>query len=401
MKIAYFDMFSGISGDMTLGALVDLGVPVDHLQKELSKMLPGFELKARQVLKSHLRATDIVVDVTAKEGVSRNYTDIKAMIENAPLSESVKNNSLKAFEKIARAEAHIHNKDIEKVHFHEIGGVDSIVDIIGSFIAIEYLGIEKVYGSIVPLGSGFIECAHGRIPVPVPATLAILQDIPVTNSDAKTEIVTPTGAALISTLGESFGPMPAMAVKKTGYGSGKRDTGAKLPNLMRVVLGDAVDETGDDIISKETICVAKTNIDDMNPEAIGFLMESLFKQNALDVTYVPVHMKKNRPGTQVEVICRKEDLGSIVELILSETTSIGVRHHECQRSYLSREKVDLETRFGNVQVKKIIRPASDNGGKIEYVPEYEVAAGIAKENNMALKDVYNQILSDANSLDRE
>lgn len=400
--IAYVDMFSGISGDMTLGALIDLGVPLDWLKEKLGHVLNGFQLKTRIVYKHHLKATDLVVEVIDEGRASRNYNEIRVLIKNSSLPEKVKKNSLSAFKKIALAESHIHGKDIETIHFHEIGGIDSIVDIIGSFLCVEYLGIEKVYASSIPLGSGFVTCAHGQIPVPVPATMAILKDIPVRPSDATTEIVTPTGAAIISTLSSSFGQMPEMIIKQVGYGSGKRDTGSGLPNLLRIILGEPLknekkkdekkNETG---VHKEAIHIVKTNVDDTIPEVLGFLMETLFENKALDVCYIPVHMKKNRPGVQLEVICRKQDLDNIIQIILAQTTSIGVRHYECERSFLLREKAFIETLFGKLQVKKIINP--DNS--IRFVPEYDVAKKVAKEKNIPLKDVCTQILSDANQLD--
>ena len=394
--IAYVDMFSGISGDMTLGALIDLGVPVDWIKEELSHVLRGFQLKTSIVYKHHLKAIDLIVDVSDKDNSSRNYKDIKELIKNNSLPEKVKENSLFAFEKIARAESVIHGKDIETVHFHEIGGIDSIVDIIGSFLCVEYLGIKKVYASPVPLGSGFVTCSHGKIPVPVPATVAILKDIPVTPSDANTEIVTPTGAAIIATLASCFGRMPEMTIQKVGYGAGKRDTGSGLPNLLRIILGKEIKDQKEDkaTIQKEAIYVVKTNVDDMSPEVSGFLMETLFENQALDVCYVPVQMKKNRPGTQIEVMCRKEDLDNIVHIILTQTTSIGVRCHECERFFLLREKAFVKTLFGKLQVKKITNP--DN--TVRFVPEYDVAKRIAKQKKIALKDVYNQILRDANPL---
>ncbi len=394
MMIAYFDMFSGISGDMTLGAFIDLGVPRQWLQKEVSKVLTGFELKTKLVDKHHLRATDLSVELKKDDQISRNYSDIKIMIKRASLPEKVKQNSLSAFEKIAKAESNIHNKNIEKVHFHEVGGVDSIVDIIGTFLCVEYLKIQKVYASIVPLGSGFVDCSHGKLPVPVPATLAILKDIPVKQSDAKTEIVTPTGAAIIATLTEQFGPMPEMVVNKTGYGSGKRETGSKLPNLIRIVLGAEVEEKidKDSAVQTETIHIVKTNVDDMSPELSGFLMEMLIENQALDVCFIPVQMKKSRPGIQIEVLCRKDDLDGIIDIILTQTTSIGVRYHECVRSYLLRENAVIETSFGKLQVKKITNPDKT----IRCVPEYDVAKRVAMETGIPLKDVYNQILTEAN-----
>ncbi|SDU37210.1 nickel pincer cofactor biosynthesis protein LarC [Desulfobacula phenolica] len=394
--IAYFDMFSGISGDMTLGAFLDLGVPVDWLNEKLSGVLKGFELKTSIVYKHHLKAMDVVVDVIEEDCSSRNYKDIKTLIETCSLSETVKMNSLLAFKKIAQAESVIHGKDIETVHFHEIGGIDSIVDIIGSFLCVEYLGIKQVYASCIPLGSGFVTCSHGKIPVPVPATIAILKNIPVKPSDAKTEIVTPTGAAIICTLAASFGGMPEMTVKQVGYGSGKRDTGSTLPNLLRIVLGkERKDQKQENTnIQKETIYVIKTNVDDMSPEVSGFLMETLFENQALDVCYVPVQMKKNRPGIQIEVMCRKENLDHIVRLILAQTTSIGVRYHECERSFLLRETAVIDTLFGKMQVKKITNPDKS----IRFVPEYEAAKKVAKKKKIPLKDVYNQVLCDVNSL---
>jgi len=395
--IAYVDMFSGISGDMTLGALIDLGVPLDFLKEKLSHVLHGFQLKTNIVYKHHLKAIDLIVDVIDEGHASRNYNEIKELIENSSLAEKVKKNSLLAFEKIALAESNIHGKDIESIHFHEIGGIDSIVDIIGSFICVDYLGIEKVYASSIPLGSGFVTCAHGRIPVPVPATVAILKDIPVRSSDATTEIVTPTGAAIISTLASSFGQMPEMIVKKVGYGSGKRDTGSDLPNLLRIILGESqlIEKKSKTSVHKEAIHVVKTNVDDTIPEVLGFLMESLFENKALDVCYIPVQMKKNRPGIQLEVICRKEDLDNIIQIILTQTTSIGVRHYESERSVLLREKAFIKTSFGKIQVKKITNP--DNS--IRFVPEYSVAKKVAKEKKIPLKDVYARILSDANPVE--
>ncbi|MDA3916337.1 MAG: nickel pincer cofactor biosynthesis protein LarC [Deltaproteobacteria bacterium] len=397
--IAYFDIFSGISGDMTLGAFIDLGVPADWVEQELLSVLGGFKIKSTVVEKNHLKATDITVNVVEQHKISRNYKDIKTLIKKASLPEKVKENSLSAFKKIALAESHIHNKDIESIHFHEIGGIDSIVDIIGSFLCVEYLGIKKVYASVVPLGSGSTNCSHGKIPVPVPATLAILKNIPVKPSDATTEIVTPTGAAIIATLASSFGTMPEMTIKKTGYGSGKKNTGSSLPNLLRIVLGDpAINQKKKNItVQEETVYVVKTNIDDMSPEISGFLMGVLFDNKALDVCYIPVQMKKNRPGLQIEVICKKEELDNIINTILTETTSIGVRYHKCERDSLVRQKAIVGTRFGKLQVKKIV--SLDNN--VRFIPEYEVAKEVAKKKQIPLKDVYNQILSDANPLDRD
>ncbi len=395
--IAYVDMFSGISGDMMLGALVDLGVPVEWLTEKLSPVLTGFQLRADTVFQHHLKAVDLVVETQEGRGVSRNYTDIMTLIKTADLPEKVKANCLLAFQKIAEAESGIHGHDMDTIHFHEIGGIDSLVDIVGSFLALDYLGVDTVYASVVPLGSGVVRCAHGVLPVPVPAVLSILKETPVKSSDAKTEIVTPTGAALITTLTNSFGPMPEMRIQKTGYGAGKRDTGSSLPNLLRIILGDKTQEELSCAIQKEKIQVITTNIDDMSPEISGYLMDTLLENKALDVCFTPVQMKKNRPGLQMEVLCRKEDLHCLIRLLLSETSSIGVRVQEWDRFFLFRESIEIETSLGTLLAKKIMGP----GDRIRIVPEYEAVKKLAGKHTLPLQAVYHQVLFDINRLDRE
>jgi len=390
--ILYLDLFSGISGDMTLGALIDLGVPLKWLEQKLAPVLSGFSLRSEIVFKHHLRAVNLFVDVE-DETTSRTYMDIRELIFSADLPEWVKKNSLAAFEKIAKAESRIHGQKIETVHFHEIGGIDSLVDIIGSFFAMEYLGVKTIIASKVPLGSGFVDCAHGRIPVPVPATLAILKGIPVTGSDAATEIVTPTGAAIVATLAKDFGPMPEMEILGIGYGAGKRETNSRLPNLLRMVLGRAAASSD---LDRETVFVVKTNVDDMNPEILGFVMDLLLEQGALDVSFTPVYMKKNRPGTLIEVICRGKDLERLSGLILTQTTAIGLRYHACERAVLEREVVTRETSLGPIMVKKITNPEK----KIRFMPEYEACKKIAIDKNLPLQDVYARIMAEVNPLDR-
>ncbi len=403
----YLDMVSGISGDMTLGALVDLGVPLDWVSKKLKPILTGFNLRSEVVFKHHLRAVSLFVDVTDTTQ-SRHYTDIKELISGADLPEAVRANSLTAFEKIAAAEAHIHGKSMDEVHFHEIGGIDSLVDIMGCFLCLDYLGISRVFASNIPLGSGFVDCAHGRIPVPVPATLAILKGLPVTGSDAKTEIVTPTGAAIVATLAPEFTSMPDMEIQAVGYGAGKRETGSASPNLLRMVIGTpvSVKDTDDrekpestdlDHMERDRVMVIRTNVDDMNPEIFGFLMEELLDQGALDVCFVPLFMKKNRPATQIEVICRQQDTKKMSRILLTQTTAIGVRFHPCDRFKLKRETMICTTSLGRVQVKKIIDP----NGSIRFLPEYEVCARVAREQGIPLKDIYARIMTEVNPLDRD
>jgi len=431
--ILYLDMVSGISGDMCLGALVDLGVDPAWLEAQLTPLFAGFRITAEPVFRSHLRAVDLTVAVTDTE-TSRRYADIRELIQGSSLSAYVKKNSLAAFEKIARAEAAIHGQDLDDVHFHEIGGIDSLVDILGTFLCMEKLDITEVHASAVPLGSGYVECAHGRIPVPVPATLAILEGIPVTGSDARTEIVTPTGAALAVTLAKRFGPVPPMQIVKTGYGAGKRDTGAGVPNLLRMVLGrpvirrkleqespgdsifqtkthadagcqerfrqesvcgepagqpqDRLDPPALDHIQHERIAVLTTQVDDMHPEILGFVMDHLLEKGALDVTYAPVHMKKNRPGIRMEVLCTLTDLDAMIREILVQTTAIGVRCHISDRAVLHRESCRMETCFGQIEAKKIQGP----DGKIRMIPEYEALAKIARQQAIPLKAVYEKVV---------
>jgi len=419
--ILHLDLISGISGDMCLGALVDLGVDPGWLQDRLTPLFMGFRIRTAPVFRSALRAVDLTVAVT-DHTTSRTYADIRTLIDTGDLPSQVRKNSLAAFEKIARAEAAIHGRDIESVHFHEIGGIDSLVDIVGTFLAVDHLGITRVTASEVPLGSGFIDCAHGRIPVPVPATLAILKNIPVTGSDATTEIVTPTGAAILATLVSQFGPMPPMQVEKIGYGAGKRETGSRMPNLLRLVLGRPVsvpvtDTTGvfpepiqpaaaqprekqageirPAAVQSETIGVLTTQVDDMNPEILGFIMDHLLEKGALDVIFAPVYMKKNRPGTRLEVLCRPEDRDAMVQEILTQTTAIGVRYQTSLRAVLHREPCQMDTVFGKVAAKKIRRP----DGTDHLVPEYEALAEVARKQRIALKEVYASVCG--NNLDRK
>ncbi|WP_319575619.1 nickel pincer cofactor biosynthesis protein LarC [uncultured Desulfobacter sp.] len=393
--ILYLDMMAGIAGDMFLGALVDLGVPVKWLKGKLSAVLDGFDLRTEIVFRSHLRAVNLHVDVT-DHATHRHYTTIRQMIESADLPETVRANALTAFKHIAQAEAHIHGKDIETVHFHEIGGIDSLVDIIGSFLALDYLGVDQVAATPVPLGSGTIKCAHGTIPVPVPATVAILKGLEVTGSDAKTEIVTPTGASIVATLAPQFGGMPDMQIEKVGYGAGKRDIGASVPNLLRLVLGTpaAVQKSGENILSDQ-VHVLYTNVDDMSPESLGFVMDRLMDKGALDVSFTPAFMKKNRPATRIEVICHKDQLQTLSTILLSETTTIGVRYHLCDRMILRREPVEVETSLGRVNAKKITTP----DGRTRTMPEYDDCKRKAQEHKLPFYQVYERILAESNCIE--
>lgn len=387
MTHLHFDCFSGICGDMVLGAMVDIGIPLDWLQEKLSGLLPPgeFSLKRERVSRHGIQATDVTV-VVRDGSPARNYADIRNMIQSGRLPESVKQCSLDIFAKIAEAESKIHGCEIDTVHFHEIGAVDSIVDVVGTALCLERLGISSVSSSEIPLGSGFVECSHGLLPVPAPATAEILAGIPVRGSDVPMELTTPTGAAIVAVLATRFGTLPAMSVRKTGYGAGKRKL-ASQPNLLRVfwgeeaVLGDSIPD------GEDTVCLIETSIDDMNPEIYGHLMERLFEDGALDVGWIPIHMKKNRPGTLVQVLCREERRSLLTDRLLTETTTAGVRYMNMRRKILTREFVEVDTVFGKVAAKKMMY---ENGG-CRIVPEYEECRKIARMRNIPLQTVYDTL----------
>jgi len=387
--IAYFDCFSGISGDMTLGALIDLGVPAKWLKDALSSIpLSGFDLSVSSLSRNGISAIRVQVNCET-DTESRNYSQIKSLIKKSPLSPFVKQRSLEVFKRLADAEAGIHGCSIEKVHFHEVGGIDAIVDIVGTALCLEHLGINQVIASRIPLGSGFVSCRHGTLPVPAPATLALLKGVPVYGAGIPYELVTPTGAAIIVTLAESFETMPDMIVEKTGYGAGKRDL-ESIPNLLRVITGTEPHHQKGYLTGHQTdtIVVVETCIDDMNPEVFGFLMDRLFEEGALDVYWIPIFMKKNRPGTMVQVLCRENRKEILIDCILSETSSLGVRYYDVKRRMLAREHIFVQTTYGEIQVKRIIEP----GGGVRIVPEYEVCKKIAIEKNIPIRVVYDTII---------
>jgi uncharacterized protein (TIGR00299 family) protein len=388
MKLLYLDCFAGISGDMLLGALIDLGVSEDALRAELAKLkLPGCTISTRRVLKQGLSALKLDVPVFTNDRyqktahLHRGYSEIVEMIRTSGLSDRAKRRASNVFRRLGEAEAKIHGIALEKVHFHEIGAVDSIVDIVGACVAVEALGADEIYASPPRLGSGFVETAHGKFPVPAPATLELLKGVPTQPSNEAVELVTPTGAALLTEFCTQFSQaMPAMSIEKIGYGAGTRDL-EKTPNVLRAILGETTASAERDVVS-----VIETNIDDMNPQLFGDVMERLLAAGALDVFMTPVQMKKNRPGTQLTVLCAPGDVDRMVELLLTHTTSFGVRVHEAQRRKLAREIVKVNTRFGEIEVK-VGRLA---GKIVSRAPEYESCRQAAARAGVAVKDVYNE-----------
>jgi uncharacterized protein (TIGR00299 family) protein len=388
--IAYFDCFSGISGDMTLGALIDLGVPPDWLKESIAALpLSGFDIVVSEVVYNGIRAKRVEVPFHGHHH-HRHYSDIRDLIGASPLPERPKQTALAVFKRLAEAEAGVHGCRPEEVHFHEVGAVDAIVDVVGSALGLHRLGIDAVFGAPVPTGRGFVQCSHGRMPVPAPATAALLAGVPVAGSEIEYELTTPTGAAVLTGVASAFGPMPDMTVRAVGYGAGSRNIEPG-PNLLRVFVGES-DRTGTGDYHRERVAVVEAAVDDMNPEIFGYLMERLFAAGALDVLWVPVHMKKNRPGTLLQALCRREQLSAVARCILQESTSLGVRYHEVDRLTAERDIVQVRTgAFGNVAVKRIRYP----DGEVRLVPEYEVCRAIARERGLALRAVYETVIRDA------
>jgi uncharacterized protein (TIGR00299 family) protein len=382
MHIAILDCFSGISGDMTLSALLDLGVPLDYINEQLAKLkLTDFNIQLSKTKRHHISASLIKITFKATKQPERNYRSIMDLIDNSELSPLVIEKAKNAFTILGEAEAKIHNTPLEKIHFHEVGAVDSIIDLVGSIIGFEYLQVEKIFSTPVPLGSGFTDTAHGLMPVPSPAAIEILKDYPIVHYDSKYEMTTPTGATLLKTLSEGLIPDGfGYLQEKIGYGAGTKDS-PQLPNLLRIITGSTITKTG-----YEKLVMVETNIDDMNPEIFSFLMEQLFQLGAKDVFLSPLIMKKGRPGTKLSVLTEQALSHKMEEKILSETTTLGLRRYEVDRKIVLRRAVYLNTKYGRVKVKQV----ELNGEKL-YRPEFEECKKIAEKFNLALQDVYREI----------
>lgn len=381
MTLAYFDCFSGISGDMTLGALVDAGVSIDALRSELSKLnLPGYRITAEKVTRSGIAATKVNVALDEKKQPVRHLSDIRTIIESSLLSQAVKQKSMAIFEHLAKAEATVHGTTPDKIHFHEVGAVDAIVDIVGSIIGLDLLGITELAGSSINLGSGTIRSAHGTLPVPSPAASELLKGVPVYSSSILFELTTPTGAAIISTMSTSFGPLPRMKINRIAYGAGNKDF-PEQPNVLRLFIGEPVAAYEED-----ASVVIETNIDDMNPQAYDYIIEKLMQQGAHDVYLTPIIMKKGRPAILLSVLTDKAKSEAVLDTIFRETTSIGVRINEVGRKKLSREIREVETVYGKVRIK--ISKRDDE--VLTVTPEYEDCRKIAETKQVPLKTVMDE-----------
>ena len=380
MKVAYLECFSGISGDMLLGALVDAGVDPETLRGEVAKLgLDGVALKFEKCSRAGIAGTNLTVEVVHDHS-HRSLSRIEEIIGGSTLADPVKERSIRIFRRLGEVEAAIHQIPIEKVHFHEVGALDSIVDIVGACIGFNELGIEKIYCSPLNLGSGTVKAAHGVMPVPAPATAALVEGVPSYSEGPAVELTTPTGAAIVTTLAAEFGPMPAMKVLSIGYGAGDREFEGRA-NLARVLIGETTS-------ARETtqVYVIEANVDDMSPQLAGFARERLLEAGALDVTLIPVYMKKDRPGFQVSVLSKPDDREALSELLFAETTTLGIRMYVAERRVLERTWRTVETPYGEVRIKV----ASENGTVRNFAPEYEDCRKLALDRNVPLKEVLQQ-----------
>ncbi|MEJ2264284.1 MAG: nickel pincer cofactor biosynthesis protein LarC [Anaerolineales bacterium] len=379
MKIAYFDCIAGASGDMILGALLDAGLSEAQLKEQLARLhLPGFDIRSQRVVKQGISAVKADV-LVADERSERRLADIRAVVQESDLADDIRTQAISIFDRLGQVEAEIHGIPAEQVHLHELGGLDTIVDVVGTLVGLKALEVTRVYASSVSLGGGFATGAHGAIPLPAPATLALLKDIPVVGRDLEMELVTPTGAVLLASLVESFGPIPPMALKSVGYGAGGRDL--SVPNVLRLLLGEqAVPNSA----TRETLVTLETNIDDLNPQTYEYVMARLLEAGALDVTLSPLQMKKERPGTQLWVLCRPGDADRMAKIIFTETSTLGIRKQQVERLSLARSIETVETPYGTIRVKI----AELGGGQVKIAPEYEDCRRLAQEQQVPLGKVF-------------
>jgi len=383
MTLCYLDCFSGISGDMLLGALVDAGLPTARLEADLRKLkLEGWTLSTERVRRGELAATKLNFQVKETHH-HRTWKTIRELIQGSGLSETVRERAVSIFRRLAEVEGAVHGVTPDDVHFHEVGALDSILDIAGISIALDALGIERIIASPLDVGGGRVETAHGMLPVPAPATAALLQGVPVYSSGLEAELVTPTGAAVVAALASSYGALPPMTVSAIGYGAGRRDL-KEQANVLRVFLGQSAQVAPG--VEEPTITVLEANLDDMSPLVGGYFMEQALATGALDVFYTPVQMKKNRPGLMLTVLCPPERVDALTALIFEQTTTIGLRLYQARRRVLERSFVTVDTSLGPVQMKL----AKLNGRVLNAAPEYDDCQRLAREKGVPLKQVLEE-----------
>jgi len=385
-RTIYFDCYSGASGDMILGALLDCGAPQQEVERLLKGLdLPGWRLEVRKVKRHALCGTDLVV-LVEQSSEPHDLAEIARIINGSTMPREIKEKSLAVFYNLAEAEAAVHGTTLDQVHFHEVGAVDAIIDIVGSVAALHLLNISSIYCSPLPLGRGTVQTAHGLIPLPGPAVLKLLQKrrVPLYGVDASWEMVTPTGAAILATLADSFGPLPPLAVEAVGYGAGKHDPG--YPNFLRVITGTLNYATP---ALNERVLEMEANIDDLNPEIYGYLMEKLLEAGALDVYFTPIQMKKNRPAVKVAVLAAPGNLDSLMQIMFAETSTLGVRIFEGSKWMRPRSVQTVETEWGPVRLK--IVPGAEGSLPQHVAPEYDDCREIARHTGLPLKDIYRRV----------
>lgn len=390
MRTLYFDCFAGASGDMILGALIAAGVEPEAFKQQLSLLgVTGYTIDFETVDRSGISATYARVQ-TPHEHAHRHLSDILKIIYGSRLSDSIKDRAAKIFARLAEAEARVHNEPVEQVHFHEVGAVDAIIDVVGAAIGFELLGIERFVASPLHVGSGTVDMDHGRYPVPPPAVAELLKGVPFYSTDIVGELVTPTGAAIITTVCAGYGPIPQLKLERAGYGAGTREY-QKFPNALRVLVGEdqstgaskSVGAVGSGGSADERLWMIETNMDDISPQILGHVMERAFELGALDCYFTSVQMKKNRPGVLLSILCRAEQRATLNELLFAETTTLGIRAYEVERRALERRIVTVETQYGPIDVKV----AQLNGHIIKEMPEYEQCRQAAREANVPLRIV--------------
>jgi len=382
MRTLYFDSFAGASGDMILGAMIDAGVDPQALAEQLSLLnVTGFDVRFEKVKRAGLSATHAVVSIQP-EHEHRHLSDILKIIDNSSLSGGVKERASKIFTRLAQAEARVHNEPVENVHFHEVGALDAIVDVVGAAICFDLLGIEEFICSPLHVGSGVVEMVHGRFPVPPPAVADLLKGVPFYSTDIKGELLTPTGAAIITTVSQQYGPVPPIKVAQIGYGAGTRDY-ESFPNVLRVLFGTTEAAS----ISEERLLMIETNIDDASPQIIGHVMDRAFALGALDCYFTAVQMKKNRPGVLLSVLCEKRAQDSIMQLLFKETTTLGIRSYEVDRRALERSIARVETQYGPIDVKV----AHLNGQVVNEMPEFDQCRAAATKAGVPVKVVEDAV----------
>jgi pyridinium-3,5-bisthiocarboxylic acid mononucleotide nickel chelatase len=387
MKTLYFDCFAGASGNMILGGLVSLGINERELIEQIKLLdIADFSIEFTTVNKSGISAIHANVKVP-HENAHRHLHTIEKIISDSGLSDNIKNRAIKIFTKLAEAEAKIHGIDVQKVHFHEVGAMDAIIDVVGSCIAFEMLGIENFACSKIHVGSGFAKMAHGKFPIPPPAVAELLKGIPIYSTEITGELCTPTGAAIISTLSTSYGEIPNLMTEKIGFGAGTRDY-ENFPNVIRLMLG----ETDHRPLATNHLFLIETNLDDTTPQVLGFVMDKAFEIGALDCWFTPIQMKKNRPATMVSILCEPQNKRQLIELLYVETTTLGVRIREIERECLERKFERVTTQFGEIDVKIGLL----NGKQVNAMPEYEQLKRIANEKNVPLKLLKEEVLRKLN-----